>query len=150
MRPVFPRSLVAALLLFGSLEATMAAGTNLVSATPDLPNAAGSVIRMLTGLAFVLALFFGGVWLFKNWQRLSGVRSHGRLKVLETRSMGPRQGLYVVGYDQQRFLLAASPSGISLISALPEAPAGMDVIQPVPSPASSPFAQVLQSVLGRK
>jgi len=138
-----------------AVSSVVAATTNAVTpalhaaaTTANFPGMAGSVVRMLAGLAFVLALFFGGVWLFKNWQRVARVRSKSKLNVFEARSLGPRQALYVVGYQQQRFLVAASQAGISLISALPEAAPEDD--QPAATNSTSSFAQVLQNVLGRK
>lgn len=104
---------------------------------------------MMAGLAFVLAVFFGGVWLLKNWQRVSRVRNKSKLNIFEARSLGPRQALYVVGYNQQRFLVAASQAGISLISALPTAEAALEEELPVTNVSTS-FAQVLQTALGRK
>jgi flagellar biogenesis protein FliO len=41
-----------------------------------------------------------------------------QLNVLEVRSLGGRHALYVVGYEQERFLIASSPAGISLVSHL--------------------------------
>lgn len=113
------------------------------------PEVGGSFVRMIAGLAFVLALFFGGVWVFKNWQRVVRVRSNSKLNIMEARSLGPRQAIYVVGYHQQRFLVAASPAGISLVSALPEA-AAETPSEVIAANTLSPFAQVLQNVLGRK
>jgi flagellar biogenesis protein FliO len=130
-------------------HSAFAAGTNTVSTLSVAPDVGGSFVRMLAGLAFVLALFFGGVWLFKNWQRVARFRSNSKLNVFEARSLGPRQALYVVGYDEQRFLIAASPAGISLVSSLPEATPGLET-DVATSDGASPFAQVLQSVLGRK
>lgn len=123
--------------------------SQLAATTAHAPGMLGSLVRMLAGLAFVLALFFGGVWLFKNWQRVSRVRRKSKLNVFEARSLGPRQALYVVGYNQQRFLVAASQAGISLISALPEAAQDAD-LTPVVTNGAPSFAQVLQNVLGRK
>ena len=134
------------LLPAGSL---FAAGTNTVALSSGLPDVAGSVVRMMAGLAFVLAVFFGGVWLLKNWQRVSRVRNKSKLNIFEARSLGPRQALYVVGYNQQRFLVAASQAGISLISALPTAEAALEEELPVTNVSTS-FAQVLQTALGRK
>ncbi len=114
----------------------------------SLPDAAGSVARMLAALAFVLALFFGGVWLFRNWQRISRVRRRTRLRVIEAQSLGPRQALYVVGYEQQRFMIAASPSGIALVAKLPEATAAEETAETATAPAS--FALLLQNALGKK
>ena len=92
------------------------------SSTPaGLPDAAGSVGRTLGALAFVVALFFGGVWLFRNWQRMLQSRSGSKLNVIEARSLGPRQAVYVLAYEQQRFLIGASAAGVSLLTELPDA-----------------------------
>jgi flagellar biogenesis protein FliO len=138
-------------LLVGVLFASAAhAATNSIAAPGQgLPDVGGSVVRMLGGLAFVFALFFGGVWVFRNWQRVTRTRTQSRLNIFETRAIGPRQALYVVGYDQQRFLVAASPAGVSLVSALPDASANLLAAEPEPNGAT-PFAQVLHNVLGRK
>lgn len=147
-RPTCVSVFVAVLLLLPS-TACLAATNAVVLTGYSAPDVGGSFVRMLAGLAFVLALFFGGVWVFKNWQRVSRVRSNSKLNIMEARSLGPRQAIYVVGYNEQRFLVAASPAGISLVSALPEAATGTQS-EVIVSNGASPFAQVLQSVLGRK
>ena len=88
-------------------------------ASPPLPDVGVSLLRVFGALAIVLAVFLGGVWLFRNWQRLVIQRGRApRLNVLEVRSLGGRHALYVVGYEQDRFLLAASPTGVNLLSHL--------------------------------
>src|ERR1022692_3719229 len=58
---------------------------------PSLPDATFSMFRIFGALALVIGLFLGGVWLFRNWQRLAVQRGRGpRLNVLETRSLGGR------------------------------------------------------------
>jgi flagellar biogenesis protein FliO len=118
--------------------------------SPSLPDASLSVFRVFGALALVIGLFLGGVWLFRNWQRLAVQRGRGpRLNVLETRSLGGRHSLHVIGYDQERFLIAASPGGVNLVSHLPAAgeaePAAAEKISPTPS-----FAQALTQVLKGK
>jgi flagellar biogenesis protein FliO len=124
------------------------AGIN--SAPSLLPNSAGSIVRVFGALIFVIGLFLSGVWLFKNWQRVSGQRGRSpKLGVLETRSLGGRQAIYVVGYEQERFLIAASPAGISLLSHLP---AATETEEPaaINNPVPPSFAQALSQVLKRK
>jgi len=54
-----------------------------------------------------------------------------------------------VAYDRQRFLVAASPAGVNLLSHLTEAEA--DEIEPAVKPAGPmPFGQALAQVLKRK
>jgi flagellar biogenesis protein FliO len=126
-----------------------AEGTNslAIAPVPSLPDAGFSVLRVFGSLVLVIALFFGGVWLFRNWQRVAVRQGRApRLNVLESRSIGGRHSLLVVGYEQQRFLLASSPAGVQMLSALPEATsAEVPEVAPMPS-----FAQAFQKVLAAK
>jgi flagellar biogenesis protein FliO len=112
-------------LLSGSPALAFAQTNTLADTGAALPDVGTSVVRLLGALALVVALFLAGAWLYRNWQRLAGRRGHApQLHILEARPLGQRQALYLVGYQQQRLLLAASPAGIHLISHLPahEAP----------------------------
>jgi len=110
------------------------------------PDMLGPVLRMGGALALVIGLFLTGVWLFKNWQRLTRRRGAlPKLSVLEVKSLGQRQAIYVVGYEQQRMLLASSPAGVVLLSHLPEA----DEVKTIPATRLS-FAEAFQQVLARK
>lgn len=130
----------------GALEA----GTNATALPTPLPDAGASLIRVFGALALVVALFLGGVWLFRNWQRLTLRRGAApRLNVLEVRSLGGRHALYVVGYEQERFLLASSPSGVNLLSHLPTAEDIESTNET--EPASPSFTEALTHVLrGRR
>jgi flagellar biogenesis protein FliO len=131
--------------------ALLAAAAGAAEPSPALPSAplpevGASVVRVLGGLVFVLALFFGGVWLVRNWQRVVVQRGQApKLHVLEMKSLGQRNTVYVIGYEQQRLLLAASPTGVTLLSHLPNAEPGAAT-----SPTSPSFAEALQQVLTRK
>ena len=114
----------------------------------SLPDAGASVLRVFGALLLVLALFFAGVWLFKNWQRFAA-RQNGttpKLNVLEVKPLGNRHALYVVGYDRQRMLVASSPAGMTLLSQLPQA----SEEDPGATVARPAFTDVLQRALGRK
>jgi flagellar biosynthetic protein FliO len=107
-----------------------------------------SVVRVMGALAVVLALFLAGVWLFKNWRRLASRKGAApKLNVLEVRSLGQRQAIYVVGYEQQRLLLASSSAGVTLLSHLPSAEAEAE---PLPAAPRMCFAEAFQQVLARK
>ena len=112
-------------------------GTNSLSLSPPpLPDVAPSVFRVLGALALVIGIFLGGVWLYRNWQRLTRQRGgRPKLNLLETRSLGGRQALHVVGYEQARFLIATSPAGVTLLSPLPEADAEAAPVGEVPPSA---------------
>jgi flagellar biogenesis protein FliO len=129
-----------------------AQSTNAVplAAPQSLPDVGASLGRVMLMLAVVLGLFLGGVWLFRNWQRLTTHRGQApKLNVVEVRSLGGRHALYVVAYEQERFLLASSPTGVNLLSHLQpaeETPATAEQI----TPPQSSFAQTLAQMLKRK
>ncbi len=130
-------------------SAALEAGTNAVALPANLPDVGASLIRVFGALALVIALFLGGVWLVRNWQRLAARGGAApRLNVLEVRSLGGRHALYVVGYEQQRFLLASSPTGVNFLSHLPAA----DEAEPsrAPEPAAPAFTEALTQVLRGK
>jgi flagellar biogenesis protein FliO len=140
---------LAALLLF-SAENVFAQTTNAVAAPPLLPDAGISLLRVTGSLAIVIGIFLGGVWLYKNWQRLAVQRGRApKLNILETRPLGARQSLFVVAYEQQRFLIATSPAGVNLVSHLPDAEAAPAAAAEKTS-GPMPFAQALQQVLKGK
>jgi len=105
-----------------------------------------SAVRVAGAMAVVIACFFAVVWLFRNWQRLTirGGRAP-RLQVLESKSLGPRHGLYVIGYEQQRFLIASAPTGISMLATLPEGSANEIAAQAAPPQID--FASLLANTL---
>jgi len=113
----------------------------------DVPDLTSSALRMGGALLIVISLLFVGVWLYKNWQRLAVRRGTApKLSILEVKSLGQRQAIYVVGYQQQRMLLASSPAGVTLVSHLPEAEAE----EQAAAAPSLTFAEAFQHVLARK
>jgi len=137
------------LAVMGAARVGLAQSTNTVTLHADLPGAGLSAIRTLAALAFVLALLFGGVWLFRNAQRLAW-RKTGvpRLAILESRALGNRFALHVVGYEQQRLLIGSSPGGLSLLSQLP--PASDVRAEAAPGAAPGSFSQRLLELLPQK
>jgi flagellar biogenesis protein FliO len=129
-------------------EATNTAASPLVA--PPLPDAGVSLLRVMGALAVVIGIFLAGVWLFKNWQRLALQRGRApKLTVLETRSLGGRHAIYVIGYEQERFLISSSPGGVNLLSHLPNAADGGTDSSAKPEPAPT-FTQALSQVLKGK
>jgi len=111
------------------------------------PNVAGSLVRVMGMLALVLALFLGGVWLFRNWQRLTMPRGQSpKLNILETRSLGGRHALFVVGYEHERFLIASSPVGINMLTHLHSAEETSGETQKPAAPQPS-FGETLAQML---
>lgn len=128
--------------------AAAAEATNQLSLPSPMPDVGLSLLRVFGALALVLAVFLGVVWLIRNWQRLTLQRGRApRLNVLEVRSLGGRHALYVVGYEQERFLIAASPAGVNLVSHLQAAEETTPDTQDAPRAS---FAQALTRVLKSK
>ena len=122
--------------------------TNALPALPtsEMPSAASSLFRVFGAFALVIAVFFGGVWLFRNWQRLTLNRGRpSKLNVLEVRALGQRHAIYVIGYQQQRVLLGTSPAGVSLLSHLPD-----DDSPPEAQPRAATFGEIWQHLRERK
>ena len=150
MNPASPRSPLAARLTVLGLGLSTAVladplgATNAPPVVPGVPDVTFSLLRIFGALLLVLALFLGGVWLFRNWQRVAG--HHGRaakLQVLEMRSLGNRHTVFVLGYERQRLLIASSPAGITLLDRLPTVePAESDAVA---APVS--FADTLLKLL---
>jgi flagellar biosynthetic protein FliO len=126
---------------------SLAQGTNTLALGASLPDAGLSLLRVIGSLGLVLALFFGAVWCFKNWQRLAAQKGRvPKLRVLEVRSLGHRQALYLVACEQQRLLVASSPAGVTLLAHLPEG----DATDSSTGAALPSFAEALQRVLAPK
>ena len=143
----FHRLLV--LLVCSAAPAGFAQSTNTLTLHTDLPSVGVSAIRTFAALAIVLAVFFAGVWLFRNGQRIAWRKTGApKLAILETRALGNRFALYVVGYERQRLLIGSSPAGLNLLSELPPAAeANGEIAAPAESPS---FMLCLQQVLKRK
>jgi flagellar biogenesis protein FliO len=93
----------------------------------------------------ITALCFVGAWLLRNWQRFALRNPRGaRLAILEVRPLGQRHALYVVGYERERLLLSASPTGVTLLCHLPPA-VEAEPVEAVPAPAG--FADTLAKAL---
>ena len=112
-----------------------------------VPSMGVAIFRMVGSLALVIALFFVGAWLFRNMHRFKSKGMNERkLQVLEGKSIGPRQAIYVVAYEEQRLLIGSTAQGITLLTHLPEGapqPAGERIV-----PVS--FGEALMQALGRK
>ena len=131
-----------------------AAGSNALGA-PDapvmspLPDQGLAIVRMFGALIFVIALFLCGVWLWRNWQRLLARSGQApKLRILEAKALGARHTIYVVGFEADRWMLAASPGGVAVLAQLPPA----ERVEPaeVPLPHMPVFAQKLQQFLVRR
>lgn len=80
-----------------------------------------SFLRVMIALAVVIGIFLCGVWVYRNRLTQAGSAGlGGQLKVLESKFIGNRQGLFVVAYGEKRILLGTSQQGIAKVSDLPD------------------------------
>ena len=133
------------LLLFHAIRCCSfaAAAETGVQPLADTSSMVGSVVRLFGALGVVFALFMGFIWLWKRWQRLGGQGTvHRKLEILESRSLGNRQSLCVIGYEGRRLLLALSPSGVTLLTSLPD---GTEDREPKPGAGTNldSFSEIL-------
>jgi len=146
----FQKTFAAIIAAFCLLPSAFAEATNSVPISQTLPDAGVSLVRVIGSLALVIGLFLAGAWLFKNWRRISLPNSKlPKLNIFETRSLGARQSIFVVGYEKQRFLVAASPTGVNLITHLPDA-AEEETTAAEKNSGPMPFALALAQVLKKK
>ncbi len=89
------------------------------------PSAGPSGWRALGSLVLVCGLAGGGLWAFRRWgaSRLPG-SGGSRLKVEETLALGDRRFVSILKVDEERFLIALGPQGVSLMTRLDSVEAG--------------------------
>jgi flagellar biogenesis protein FliO len=92
---------------------------------PPLPDALPASLAALRGS------LLGALWarLQSLWIRVSAPRRERRLRLSESLALGEKRLLAVVEFEEQRFLVAATPGHITLLQALPPA-------RPVAAPPS--------------
>ena len=134
-------------LLFLVLTLVVSLGADTETGKAVVPSMGAALFRMIGSLAIVIALFFAGAWVFRNLHRFKATGPNNRkLQVLEGKSIGPRQAVYVVAYEQQRLLIGAGPQGLTLLTHLPEGAAQPEGERIVPVS----FGEALMQALGRK
>lgn len=83
-------------------------------------NATFDWLQYLLSFALVIGLMLALLWGLKKLQVGSGLarRSHGRLQVLESVAIGPRQKIALIRVDNREVLVGVTPQQISGIESL--------------------------------
>lgn len=85
----------------------------------------GSGLRAFGSLVLVLGLAGGGLWLLRRYGAKRFPGSGGtRLKVEETLALGDRRFVSILRADEERFLIALAPTGITLLARMDSLEAG--------------------------
>ncbi|BDU76568.1 flagellar biosynthetic protein FliO [Mesoterricola sediminis] len=81
--------------------------------------------RALGSMLLVLGLAGGGLWAFRRWgaKRLPG-SGGSRLNVEETLALGDRRYVSILRADDEKFLIALGPQGVTLLARLDSVEAG--------------------------
>jgi flagellar biosynthetic protein FliO len=108
-------------------------------------------VGIIVKLIAVLLLIVGGAIFLRRWQVKGGLGRTGRLSVIETVRLSPKQAVHLVKVGKQHLLIGATDQAISMLAAidLPEAepqPAAEALSAAVPEPPQASFLQLLQSL----
>ncbi len=77
-------------------------------------------LRYLMNFGLVIVILLGCLWMLKRMQGSSTLlarKSKGRLQVVESLSVGPRQKIMLVAVDGREVLISATPHTIQSLSA---------------------------------
>jgi flagellar protein FliO/FliZ len=75
----------------------------------------GSIVRMVVGLAVVIAVIYGVYWLLKalNRSRVNG--GDGRLAVVATTQLAPNRSVHLIRVGEELVLVGAAEQGVTPI-----------------------------------
>lgn len=114
------------------------------------PDFAGSLVQMLFGLALVIALLFGCLWIIR---RLSARRGGAAaIQVLGAAAVGPRERVVLVQLGEQVLVLGVAPGSVSKLHEmkrddLPLASLGSSSASGAGNPPSPNFSSWLKHAL---
>jgi flagellar protein FliO/FliZ len=114
------------------------------AAQAPAPNFGSSVIQMFLGLAVVLALLVGGLWLLKQLTQRRG-EGGGLVRVVAGTAVGPREQVVIVEVGSTWLVLGVAPGRVSPLAEIPR--------QAIPPgterrPASADFPAWLRKLTG--
>ncbi|WP_228151579.1 flagellar biosynthetic protein FliO [Pseudazoarcus pumilus] len=99
------------------LSVTVLASVPAAAAGEAAPDLGSSLVQMVGGLAVVVALLLGSLWLIK---RLSGPRGAATgLKVLGAAPVGPRERVVLVELADQILVLGVTQGSVNTLHTLP-------------------------------
>ena len=105
------------------LQAPLALEDGKPTALPQESGASG--MRAFGSLVLVLGLAGGALWALKRWGIAKLPGSGGtRLKVEESLALGDRRFVSILRADEERFLIALAPTGITLLARMDGLEAG--------------------------
>jgi flagellar protein FliO/FliZ len=115
-------------------------------ATPAVPDAGGSLLQVIFGLAVVLALLIGGLYLLKRLQLPRGAGA-SLLRVVAGTAVGPRERVAVIEIEDTWLVVGVAPGRVNMLHSLPR---GRLAEQPAPVAGAEDFGKWLRQVMERR
>ena len=131
--------------LFRLLPAAVLLPSTVMAETAAIPDAGGSVIQMLIGLAVVLAMMVGSLFLLKRLTMPRGPAS-GLMRVVAGAAVGQRERVVLVEVGSKWRVLGVAPGAVSMLTEVPR----QDMPAPPAGEAGKDFAGWLKHVTERR
>jgi flagellar protein FliO/FliZ len=112
---------------------------------PAQPSLGSGLGQMLLGLAGVLALLVGSLWLLKRLTSVRGPAS-GMMRVVAATAVGSRERVVIVEVGTTWLVLGVAPGRVSALAEIPR----QAVPEPPSSPAQTAAADWLQRFVPRR
>jgi flagellar protein FliO/FliZ len=104
----------------------------------------GTVVRLVVGLAIVLAVIYGVYWLLRAYSRSRAGGSDERVEVIATTALGPNRALHLVRSGDEVILVGAAEHSVTPIRVYSAAEAqrlGIVPAEPAPYELSTQLAR---------
>ncbi len=117
------------------------------AAAPAPGEVGTSLLQVLLGLAVVIALLLGGLWLLKRLSAPRGAAA-GMLRIIAGTAVGPRERVVLVEVGDTWLVVGVAPGQVRALHQLPRQEIPPDPAAPYP--AGKDFASRLKQVLERR
>jgi flagellar protein FliO/FliZ len=76
-------------------------------------SASGGIVRMIVGLAIVLAVIYGVYWLLKAYRKSKRASSDGRIEVVATTALAPNRAVHLIRVGNELVLVGSAEQGVT-------------------------------------
>jgi flagellar protein FliO/FliZ len=75
--------------------------------------ASGGIVRMIVGLAIVLAVIYGVYWLLKAYRKSKLTSGDGRIEVVATTPLAPNRAVHLIRVGDELVLVGSAEQGVT-------------------------------------
>lgn len=75
----------------------------------------GAIVRLIVGLAIVLAVIYGVYWLLKAYRRAKTAGSDSRIEIVATTALGPNRSVHLLRVGDELVLVGSAEHGVTKI-----------------------------------